>query len=185
MIMNRIAFLSQIQQECLSSSVNLVEQFYGLATRRFSNAAASSHLFDVLRVVARFSQDINVLEAALLHDLLEDFPETKSIVSAQCCERVNHLVSLLTKPACRPQESRTQRNGYYWCSLATDSDALLIKLADTLSNVPREGDPVHFKARFHSEKSLFLSLVSGNVKQSANMTVLFKELSAAIDEIKQ
>lgn len=178
--MRRLSFLNEKQQQTMTGSIELVDRFYGESKRRFSNAPASSHLFDVLKVVARYTDSMSVLNAAFLHDLVEDYPEARASVFYHYSDRENHLVSLLTKPRVSPAEDRTLRNDRYWRNLAADKDALLIKLADTLCNLPSGEENENFRARYLAEKKVFIDLVQPFALQDSKTKALFQKLSEAI-----
>lgn len=182
--MQRLNFLSKKQQLAFVKSIELVDRYYGTTKRRFSDAPASSHLIDVLKVVAQYTDRIPVLIAALLHDLVEDFPETRPIVFYHYNDTINHWVSLLTKPRVSKMEDREQRNDRYWRQLANNQDALLIKLADTLCNLPGDEESEKFRARYIAEKTIFLNLVQPFALQDPKTKALYQRLADAISSLE-
>ena len=166
-------------------SIELVDRYYGTTKRRFSDAPASSHLFDVLKVVAQYTDRIPVLTAAILHDLVEDYPEARASVFYHYSDMVNHLVSLLTKPRISKMEDREQRNDRYWRQLANNQDALLIKLADTLCNLPGDEESEEFRSRYIAEKTIFLNLVKPFAYQNPKTKALYQKLADAISGLQK
>ena len=182
--MNRLHFLPKKIQTELASTVALIDDVYGHQKRRFTDELASQHLFDVAANVATVTKSRTVLLGALLHDIVEDQPDTKFRVFYQYDDRTNELVRILTKPVIQEGESREERNLRYWRAVATDSEALLIKLADLIANIPGSAEPEHFRRRFIQEKSQFLALVRNAAMKSASTKRLFAQAEAAMTMIK-
>lgn len=179
-MMNRLNFLSEELQAELASTVELIDEIYGRQTRRFSNELASQHVFDVAELVASVSQSKTVIMASLLHDVVEDWPASKARIFYRYDDRVNELVHILTKPSIGTGESREQRNLGYWKRVAADNDALLIKLADLLSNIPNKSEPEGFRNRFILEKSQFIELVRDATSKSNATKDLFSRAEQAL-----
>lgn len=99
------------------------------------------HLLEATRVLVEGvgTTDIDVLRAAVLHDVVEDTPCTLDEVRDQFGDRVAGLVDWLTKPERREGESREEARTAYLerLSNAPDEAVVLVKLADRLSNVQR------------------------------------------------
>lgn len=182
--MNRLDFLPQELQEALASTVRLIDEVYGCDTRRFSNELASQHLFDVARYVATVCRSKSLLVAALLHDALEDKPNTRARLYYQYSDRENELVLKLTKPPVAKGETRESRNIRYWMSIVEDNDALLIKLADLLSNIPNKAETTEFRNRFIIEKSQFLELVRDASNKSKATKQLFAQAELALEALR-
>lgn len=78
-----------------------------------------------------------VTAAALLHDVIEDTPVTLQDLSARGMPAiVVKIVDLLTKPDASPARAE------YYARIATDKYALLVKAADTRSNIEDAIDEV-------------------------------------------
>ncbi|UNZ21089.1 HD domain-containing protein [Streptomyces sp. 891-h] len=98
------------------------------------------HLLEVVCVLVEAvgTTDIDVLRAAVLHDVVED---TECLLEdARECfgDRVAVLVDWVTKPPRAQGQSREEARAAYLARLRTaPPDALLVKLADRLSNVQR------------------------------------------------
>lgn len=82
--------------------------------------------------------DVDVLRAAVLHDVVEDTACTLEQVRERFGDRVAMLVDWVTKPARREGHSREETRAAYLDRLrAAPDEAVLVKLADRLSNVQR------------------------------------------------
>ena len=183
--MKRLNFLNQEQQLALAPTLSLIDEFYGDSTRRFSSRLSSEHLFDVAKHLARFEPDIDLINSALLHDIVEDHPQSNARVYYCYNDRVNRIVALLTKPKRNANQTREERNTLYWTKLSKDSDALLIKLCDTLSNCPVGEETDDFCTRFIAEKSRFLEVVREAAFKKANTQTAFIELEAGINALRE
>lgn len=98
------------------------------------------HLLEVTRVLveALGITDVDILRAALLHDVVEDTPCTLDEVRNRFGDRVATLVDWVTKPPRREGQSREDARAAYLDRLHDAPDeAILVKLADRLSNVQR------------------------------------------------
>lgn len=98
------------------------------------------HLLEALCVLVEAvgTTDIDVLRAAVLHDVVEDTECSLAEVRERFGDRVAGLVDWVTKPT--PSESQTgeeARAAYLARLRGAPADALLVKLADRLSNVQR------------------------------------------------
>jgi (p)ppGpp synthase/HD superfamily hydrolase len=80
----------------------------------------------------------DVLRAAVLHDVVEDTACTLDEVRERFGDRVATLVDWVTKPPRREARSREEARAAYLDRLrSAPDDAVLVKLADRLSNVQR------------------------------------------------
>lgn len=96
------------------------------------------HLVEVVQVLVDGigTTDREVLVAALLHDVVEDTPCTEAQVRARFGPRVADLVGWVTKRSPGPSESPAEARAAYLHRLRdAPPDALLVKLADRVSNV--------------------------------------------------
>lgn len=98
------------------------------------------HLLEVVCVLVEGvgTTDIDVLRAAVLHDVVEDTDCSLSDVRERYGDRVAELVDWVTKPAPSAGQTRADARSAYLARLhGAPSEALLVKLADRLSNVQR------------------------------------------------
>ena len=99
-----------------------------------------SHLLEATRVLVEAVgvTDVDVLRAALLHDVVEDTACTLDEVRNRFGERVTVLVDWVTKPPRGEGQSREEARSAYLKRLGdAPDDAVLVKLADRLSSVQR------------------------------------------------
>ena len=89
-----------------------------------------SHLVQVFSILESADCDEDILMAGLLHDTLEDTDTTYEELKEKFGERVANLVHEVT------HEGKPDRYGYYFPRLKS-RDAVLIKLADRMSNLLR------------------------------------------------
>lgn len=105
------------------------------------------HLIDVVEILFRFKyihveEKINVLcitgseitlvQAALLHDAIEDTALTKEIIEEVVGERVADIVWRVT---CEPGKNRKERYEKTYPKIKENKNAVLIKLADRIANI--------------------------------------------------
>lgn len=106
--------------------------------RRPTGAPYLEHLLEALEALVRGSgiTDPDLLTAAVLHDVVEDTTVTAEEVEKRFGPRVAELVSWVTIPEPRPGEDTTTVKEAALARLASaPRDAVLVKLADRLSNV--------------------------------------------------
>ncbi|MFC5824843.1 HD domain-containing protein [Nonomuraea insulae] len=108
--------------------------------RRPAGEPYMQHLLEVVTVLAEAvnTTDIDMLRAAVLHDVVEDTDCSLDEVRNHFGDRVTVLVEWVTKPAAAEGESREEVRAAYLARLRdAPADALVVKLADRLSNVQR------------------------------------------------
>ncbi|ONH30696.1 HD domain-containing protein [Pseudofrankia asymbiotica] len=123
----------------LDEAVAFAVRWHGDQTRPAGEPYVE-HLLEVVCVLVEAigTTDIDVLRAAVLHDVVEDTECSLEDVRERFGDRVAGLVDWVTKPA--PSEGQTReevRAAYLTRLLSAPDDALLVKLADRLSNVQR------------------------------------------------
>lgn len=92
-----------------------------------------SHLIPVSRIMSVITDDIEIIQAALLHDVFEDTNATYEEVREEFGGRVADLVLAVTKTT-TPYGKKVFRN---LKPKLENQDAILIKFADRLSNLSR------------------------------------------------
>ncbi|MFI6982924.1 HD domain-containing protein [Embleya sp. NPDC050154] len=98
------------------------------------------HLLEVVRVLVETLGivDVDVLRAAVLHDVVEDTACSPEAVRIGFGDRVAELVEWVTKPEPAEGQSPAEAREAYLSRLqSAPTDALVVKLADRLSNVQR------------------------------------------------
>jgi len=116
------------------------------------------HLLEVLLVLvdAVGVEDVDVLRAAVLHDTVEDTPCPLDEIRRRFGANVATLVDWVTKPEPAEGEDRDEiRRAYLRRLRDAPSDALIVKLADRLSNVQRlDTHPLPAKRRRYYEETV-------------------------------
>lgn len=120
------------------------------------------HLLEAVCVLVEAvgTTDVDVLRAAVLHDVVEDTECSLEDVRQRFGDRVAVLVDWVTKPAPPDGRTREEARAAYLARLRTaPPDALLVKLADRLSNVQR----LDTHPRPEKRRSYYLETVSSIV----------------------
>ena len=123
--------------DAVASAVEFAVRYHGDQTRP-TGAPYAEHLLEALEVLVRGAgvTDPDILQAAVLHDVVEDTPCTIDDVRRAFGGRVAGLVGWVTKPA--PEEGsdrRAAKEAYLGRLQDAPDDAVLVKLADRASNV--------------------------------------------------
>jgi (p)ppGpp synthase/HD superfamily hydrolase len=98
------------------------------------------HLLEATRVLVEAIgvTDVDVLRAAVLHDVVEDTACTLDDVRVRFGPRVAEFVDWVTKPPRAQGQSREEARAAYLERLrGAPDEAIVVKLADRLSNVQR------------------------------------------------
>jgi guanosine-3',5'-bis(diphosphate) 3'-pyrophosphohydrolase len=108
--------------------------------RRPTGAPYLEHLLEALEVLVRGAgvRDKDVLCAAVLHDVVEDTPCTTAEISERFGPRIAELVEWVTIPAvpgAQPAQKAAVKEAYLRRLADAPHDAILVKLADRVSNV--------------------------------------------------
>ena len=123
--------------DAVASAVEFAVRYHGGQTRP-TGAPYAEHLLEALEVLMRGAgvTDPDILQAAVLHDVVEDTPCTIDDVRRAFGVRVAELVAWVTKPA--PEEGsdrRAAKAAYLGHLRDAPDDAVVVKLADRASNV--------------------------------------------------
>jgi (p)ppGpp synthase/HD superfamily hydrolase len=123
--------------DAVASAVEFAVRYHGGQTRP-TGAPYAEHLLEALEFLVRGAgvTDPDILQAAVLHDVVEDTPCTIDDVRRAFGDRVAALVGWVTKPA--PEEGcdrRAAKEAYLGRLRDAPDDAVLVKLADRASNV--------------------------------------------------
>jgi (p)ppGpp synthase/HD superfamily hydrolase len=123
--------------DAVARAAEFAIRWHGDQTRP-TGAPYAEHLLEALEVLVRGAgvTDPDVLQAAVLHDVVEDTPCTIEDVRSEFGARVAELVGWVTKPASAEGSDRTAAKNAYLARLKdAPDDAVLVKLADRASNV--------------------------------------------------
>ncbi|MGH8128626.1 MAG: HD domain-containing protein, partial [Gammaproteobacteria bacterium] len=107
--------------------------------RRMSGEPYITHPLAVARILAGMSLDAATLEAALLHDVIEDTPAERAELAELFGEEVARLVDGVSKLTQIRFESRREAQAENFrkmvLAMVADVRVILIKLADRLHNM--------------------------------------------------
>lgn len=149
--------LPEADLAALDEAVDFAVRWHGGQTRP-AGEPYIEHLLEATRVLVEAIgiTDIDVLRAAVLHDVVEDTACTLDEVRERFGGRVATLVDWVTKPPRREGQSREEaRAGYLARLREAPHDAILVKLADRLSNVQRlDTHPRPEKARGYYDETV-------------------------------
>ena len=123
--------------DAVAKAVEFAVRYHGDQTRP-TGAPYAEHLLEALEVLVRGAgvTDPDILQAAVLHDVVEDTPCTIDDVRRSFGGRVAEMVGWVTKP--EPAEGvdrKTAKEAYLSRLKDAPDDAVLVKLADRVSNV--------------------------------------------------
>jgi (p)ppGpp synthase/HD superfamily hydrolase len=131
------ALLPAPAADAVQQAVEFAVRYHGDQTRP-TGAPYAEHLLEALEVLVRGAgvTDPGILQAAVLHDVVEDTPCTIDDVRHQFGPRVAEMVDWVTKPEPAEGADRTAAKEAYLTRLqGAPDDAVLVKLADRVSNV--------------------------------------------------
>lgn len=184
-------------EELLEKVKAFAREAHGKQRRKYAPEPYIAHLVRVMDTCRAYTQDIAVLSAALLHDVLEDTPYRKQdlltflrlhmppAAAARTVELVIELTDVYVKAA-YPQWNRRKRKAKELERLEkTSPDSQTIKYADIIDNCREiaQQDPL-FARVFLSECHTLLKKLTrgnGNLYQQAVASVNqgLRELKAA------
>jgi (p)ppGpp synthase/HD superfamily hydrolase len=123
--------------DAVARAVEFAVRYHGDQTRP-TGAPYAEHLLEALEFLVRGAgvTDPGILQAAVLHDVVEDTPCTIDDVRRAFGGRVAELVAWVTKPAPEEGSDRGAAKEAYLRHLRdAPDDAVVVKLADRGSNV--------------------------------------------------
>lgn len=156
--------------------------------RKYTGMPYIEHPVEVLNVVVQYNQDINVLCATLLHDVLEDGPSNghdfdalTGMIVVQCNNYVLQLVRSLTDiftPEDYPEYNRKTRKEMEAVRLGCyEKDVHDVKLADCLCNRSSivDNDPEFAKVYMEELRYLLPHLNKGDPDLYKRLEVLLEQ----------
>ncbi|MDP3999674.1 MAG: HD domain-containing protein [bacterium] len=96
------------------------------------------HPFAVAIIVSEYTEDEDVIAAALLHDVLEDTSYTASELGRNFGQRVKEIVLSVSEPKAENGQKlgwRVRKNGYLKRLESSNDEALLVCAADKINNL--------------------------------------------------
>ena len=153
-------------------------------TRKYTGEPYVAHCSSVAKIVEQYDNDIYVLQAALLHDTVEDTSVTNDRIKLVFGERVAKLVEELTDVSKPSDGNRKVRKEIDRQHLAQSScEAATIKLADLIDNSKSivENDKEFAKVFLAEKEALLEVLKHGN---SDLYALAAKTLNEAKEKLK-
>lgn len=115
----------------ISKAIEFAVQMHG--NQKYGPHKYIVHLENVAQIVKVFSQwDQDLIVAAYLHDVIEDTPASYSDIYKLFGLRVAELVFAVTDELGRNRKERHEKT---YPKIASNNDAITLKLADRISNV--------------------------------------------------
>ena len=149
----------------LTAAIQLTEWQHRGQVRKYTGEPYISHPLEVMHIVATITDNIEILAAAVLHDVVEDCDVKREDIKGWFGERVASMVDGLTDVSVPSDGNRKTRKAIDRQHTALQCpDTKTIKLADLISNTQSitAHDP-KFAAAYMAEKKLLLEvLTEGN-----------------------
>lgn len=142
---------------------------HGSQKRKYTGVSYLEHLKNVAEIVNDWTQDDEVVAAALLHDVLEDTDKTFLDIKVYFGERVANLVLELTDVYTKsafPNLNRTERKAREAARLGHVSpEAKMIKIADLADNTASivKHDPKFAETYLVEKAEVLRAMRVGNV----------------------
>ncbi|XRQ05709.1 HD domain-containing protein [Actinomadura welshii] len=152
---------NEIDLEALGRAAEAAQRWHG-DQRRPTGDPYVEHLLEALEVLVRGPgvTDLQILSAALLHDVVEDTAATVSDVEDEFGPEVAELVDWVTKPpagSAGRQAKRAAKAAYLRRLRDAPREAVLVKLADRASNVQTlDRMPADFQRRYYAETMTYI-----------------------------
>ena len=107
----------------------------------------TAHVLPVVNIVKQVSNDMDIICAAYLHDVVEDCKVTVAELEVEFNPRIAGLVYEVTHDGCK-------ETGYIFPRLKT-KEGIILKFADRLSNISRMGSWNEQRQAHYLKKSKF------------------------------
>ncbi|MEE6251487.1 MAG: HD domain-containing protein [Bdellovibrionota bacterium] len=150
--------------------------------RKFDGLPYFTHPVRVAKIVKKQTQDIDLIIAAYLHDLIEDTMVNKRWIKKKFGKRVANIVNELTSDPSKIEKMGSKAEYLADKMLKMSPEALLIKLADRLDNVSDfESAELDFINKYRAETNYILTKLSKrndlNESHKSLITQIFKKMS--------
>jgi guanosine-3',5'-bis(diphosphate) 3'-pyrophosphohydrolase len=135
---DKLSYLTQEKLDKVKKAYRVAEKAHA-GQKRFTGEDYITHPVAVAAILAGLQMDAQTIEAALLHDVIEDTPVDKSDIIEQFGHKVADLVDGVSKLKLIDFESRAHAQAENFCkmmlAMSADIRVILIKLADRLHNM--------------------------------------------------
>ena len=173
--------ISEKSQSLIDWAYEFAEFAHRCQVRKYTGEPYINHPVEVAQIVATVTDDVNMICAALLHDVVEDTWVTQDLLYQQALgfrHPVANLVYWLTDQSKKEDGNRKIRKEIDRNHIAqAPADAKTIKLADLISNSKSivVNDPQFAKIYMNEKRLLLTVLEEGNA-------TLYKRASEIINE---
>ncbi len=149
--------------------------------RKYTNQPYIVHPETVANMVSRVTNDVAIIAAAWLHDVVEDTPTTIHQIAREFGDDISNLVADLTDVSEPSDGNRRERNAIDRQHTATaDPRAKTVKLADIIDNLTGIARLAPgFAVKYVAEKELLLQVLKDGDQ------TLFKRAVAVIADVKR
>ncbi len=161
------------KNDVLHRAIRIATDAHEGQNRKYLDVPYIAHPLSVMMRVRAVSDNLNMLAAAILHDVLEDGPdpvEAERQILQQCGADVLELVNELTEHYTReryPALNRAERKAAERLDWVHKSaDAKTIKLADLIDNTEHISEPGNdfFKVYLREKRELLDTLQAGDAQ---------------------
>lgn len=146
----------------LTAAIQLAEYAHRGQVRKYTGEPYISHSLNVMHIVATVTDDIDMLAASVMHDVVEDCDVDLKFIYETFGSRIGAMVDGLTDVSVKSDGNRATRKAIdrqhtHW----QDADTKTIKLADLISNAESitDHDP-EFARVYMAEKKLLLDVLT-------------------------
>lgn len=146
----------------LTAAVQLAEYYHRGQVRKYTGEPYISHPLEVMHIVATVTDDIEMIAAAVLHDIVEDCEVELDFIYQSFGSRVGVMVDGLTDVSEKADGNRSTRKAIDRQHTAIqNADTKTIKLADLISNTGSitKHDP-EFARVYMAEKKLLIEVLT-------------------------
>jgi len=188
--------VKNMNEKLLDQAIIFATNAHSGAFRKNSKLPYIVHPLETVAIVSSMTDDIEILAAAVLHDVIEDTPATKEQLFEKFGERVTSLVCAESeeKQNDKPREDTwKQRKQETLDALKTESDIAvkMIILGDKLSNVRsmyaeygKIGDQLweRFNQKDKKEHAWYYNGIANAVRELSDFTA-WREYTSLLDKI--
>ena len=150
-------------------------------TQMYGDRPYIQHLRETVAVAQRYTEDWQTLQAAALHDVLEDTAVTFGELRESFGWTVAEAVRAVTDP---PGKNRKERKAKLYGAGISNTRAAIVKLADRIANVTAcvsDGNARLLRMYQHEHPAFKNAIIRNNHgEDTVNIGVMFMELEEAL-----
>ena len=119
----------------LAKAIKLATNAHSRQKRKGTDQPFITHLERAYDIASELTDDVDILAAVWLHDILEDTSTALATIRNEFPHRICHLVKLKTEDKTLEWEERKRRQIYELSELTTNHDVVIIAYADKTANL--------------------------------------------------